>query len=557
MKKVLTLLFSLSLFLSFARSVSAQNNKFGIHIIDENDLERASELVNSSGGKWGYVTIVIREDERDTVRWQRVFDHMRRLKLIPIVRLATTVQDGSWRAPTPEDATNWRVFLDSLNWVTKDRYIIVFNEPNHTHEWGGKIAPEEYALVVRSFHDELKTSSSDYFILPGALDLAAGNTKDSMAPEHFYQKLFAAVPEVFGLFDGWASHSYANPGFSGESTDDGKTSVRGYKWELEFLAEYGLPMDIKVFVTETGRRFTGESLSRFFENAYQQAWNDDQVVAVTPFLLNYVDSPFSQFSWIDPSTGVPREHFVTVQNIPKTEGHPVQIHSYELIKNTIPKHLVSSSSYSFSIELENTGQSIWSDMDGFEIHAASVFANEVVTTGGIPETEPGESNLIPIRIQTNGVTDSHAITFTLQKDGIVIGEPIVTMVSTVAPPALTVHVTPWFGKELTSDFSTLDFYSLEDSGNLITSVPNFLITEGMGNIDELRDVVPNTEYRIVLTLPYHSPSEKLVTIKRGENVVDFGRLLPLDLNNDGTLDLKDAITHWNNPLNTQMQLLPL
>ena len=48
---------------------AADNNKFGIHIIDENDLDDATRLVNSSGGDRVYVTFVIREDERDPNRW--------------------------------------------------------------------------------------------------------------------------------------------------------------------------------------------------------------------------------------------------------------------------------------------------------------------------------------------------------------------------------------------------------------------------------------------------------------------------------------------------------
>ena len=73
------------LFLLFTPSVraiedptSVANNKYGIHIVDENDLNRARELVNSSGGDWGYVKVVIQESERSQGRWQGVFDTMRR-----------------------------------------------------------------------------------------------------------------------------------------------------------------------------------------------------------------------------------------------------------------------------------------------------------------------------------------------------------------------------------------------------------------------------------------------------------------------------------------------
>ena len=71
--------------------LSQPNNRFGIHIIDENDLQDAANLVNSSGGDWGYVKIVIREDDRNLEKWQAIFDRMRKMHLIPLVRLATKV----------------------------------------------------------------------------------------------------------------------------------------------------------------------------------------------------------------------------------------------------------------------------------------------------------------------------------------------------------------------------------------------------------------------------------------------------------------------------------
>src|SRR4030067_3611659 len=72
------------------------NNKFGIHLAQPHldELEKTKELVNSNGGDWGYVTLVIQENDRDKNKWQEVFDRMRQLHLIPIIRLAT-VPEGA------------------------------------------------------------------------------------------------------------------------------------------------------------------------------------------------------------------------------------------------------------------------------------------------------------------------------------------------------------------------------------------------------------------------------------------------------------------------------
>jgi len=145
---VITFLFFLFSFnggaLAIENPTAVSNNKFGIHIMNENDLDNAARLVNSSGGDWGYVTFVIREDERDNNRWQKAFDKARRLHLIPIVRLATIQDGGNWTKPDPNDITSWVNFLDSLNWVIKNRYIIIGNETNHATEWGGELNPEGY-----------------------------------------------------------------------------------------------------------------------------------------------------------------------------------------------------------------------------------------------------------------------------------------------------------------------------------------------------------------------------------------------------------------------------
>ena len=129
--KLLTVLFVALVVLFSAPPINAledplqsPNNHFGIHVIDINDFKQASELVNSNSGEWGYITFVIREDDRNFDKWQQAFDQLRELKLIPLVRLATKSQGDTWDAPRSDDISPWVNFLNSLNWVTKNRYII-------------------------------------------------------------------------------------------------------------------------------------------------------------------------------------------------------------------------------------------------------------------------------------------------------------------------------------------------------------------------------------------------------------------------------------------------
>ena len=65
------------------------NNKVGINSLSpEAEITLTSDLVNTNGD-WGWILIVIKKSERDTNRWQKVFDQLNRSHLIPIVRLAT------------------------------------------------------------------------------------------------------------------------------------------------------------------------------------------------------------------------------------------------------------------------------------------------------------------------------------------------------------------------------------------------------------------------------------------------------------------------------------
>src|SRR3989344_509102 len=224
------------------------NNLFGIHILNESDIKDAANLVNSSGGEWGYVTLVIRKDERDTTRWQKVFDELRRHKLIPIVRIATIQQDGGWEKPVLDETDGWVSFLNSLNWVIKNRYVIIGNEPNHAKEWGGEINPSEYARYLRLLSEKLKANSQDFFVLPAGFDFSAKNTKDTMDATLFLKEAVSSEKDFFNYIDGWTSHSYPNPDFAGSEMASGRGTVRSYEWELEFLKTLGLVKEVPVFI---------------------------------------------------------------------------------------------------------------------------------------------------------------------------------------------------------------------------------------------------------------------------------------------------------------------
>jgi len=319
--------------------LSVPNNKYGIHIIDENDLQNAAALVNSSNGSFGYVTIVIAERERNVEKWKQIFQRMRELELIPILRLATRLEGIVWAAPKERDATEWVSFLSALPWYTKNRYIVLFNEPNHAKEWGGELAPENYAQILKTFSSFLKSSSDDFFILPAGLDASAPNGPDTLDEATYLLRMKNEVPDVFEYIDGWTSHSYPNPGFVGTLTQTGKGSMRTFEWELAFLKSLGVNRALPIFITETGwphnegtsrvsNYYSVDTINDLIVEAAQTIWSDERIVAVTPFVLNYQSQPFSHFSWQVLGSHSFYPHFDSYRSLAKIQGVPVLVDKY-------------------------------------------------------------------------------------------------------------------------------------------------------------------------------------------------------------------------------------
>lgn len=331
---VLPLLRPLKAAYSIYNPLEIPNNKFGIHITDENDLLNAASLVNSSAGDWGYTTIVIRKDERNVDKWRKILSVMKQLHLIPIVRIATQLQGSVWQIPTAEEVDSWAKFLDSLNWPVKNRYVIIFNEPNHAKEWGGIINPVEYAKILKLYSEKLKIKSKDFFILQAGFDASAPNSLTTLDEELFIRNMINFDRYIFNHIDGWTSHSYPNPDFIGKVSGVGRGSLRTYIWELQLLQLLAVNRNLPVFITETGwphqegstlrnKYYASETIGDFLQIAAEQVWSDRRIIAVTPFILNYQSFPFLHFSWQKPNSGEFYPHYDSYRLISKIKGEPI------------------------------------------------------------------------------------------------------------------------------------------------------------------------------------------------------------------------------------------
>lgn len=305
---------------------SLPNNMYGIHILFPDEIFQARDLVNSNHGDWGYVTIPIQQSDRDLEKWQIFMNDARDLHLIPILRLATNgdyFNTKVWEKPTLSTVLDFANFLNSLDWPTKNRYVVVFNEVNRADEWGGDVSPVKYAQLLNYAIDTFKSKNQDFFVISAGLDNAAPNNPPNYMDEYSFIRLMEqSVPGIFSKLDGIASHSYPNPGFSQPSFVNTRESIYSFRYEND-LEDYFAGKQLPIFITETGWSqdlISQNQISTYFQDAYQNVWDDKSIVAVTPFLLR-ANGAFPQFSFINDS-GEKNANYKETESIGKIQGKP-------------------------------------------------------------------------------------------------------------------------------------------------------------------------------------------------------------------------------------------
>ena len=120
------------------------------------------------------------------------------------------------------------------------------------------------------------------------------------------------------------------------------------------------------------------------------AWNDQNIVAVTPFVLSYLDEPFKEFSWMK-EDGTYYAYYSDVLKQTKTRGTPVQ-KNYWLVKEIVRFPHYSTKFTSGISLVKNLGQKIWERGEFFQYrlegnthYISAVFPNKVA---------PGETSLM-------------------------------------------------------------------------------------------------------------------------------------------------------------------
>ncbi len=528
------------------------NNKVGISLLQPSpeDIRAASDMVNGESGGYGYVTLVIQENDRDVKKWQQIFDELRIHKLIPIIRLSTIPEGENWKRPKKEDVDGWIQFLNSLNWVIRDRYIILFNEPNHATEWGGEVDPKSYGEIVVRFAEELHKKNSNYFVMMAGFDASAPSNPTQYEDEETYIKeLLYNQKELFNNIDGWASHAYPNPGFSGSPNDRGRKSIRGYEWELELLHTLGITKKLPVFITETGwtdLRLSRETIASYYETAFNSVWlPDERVVAITPFVFDYQAEPFLGFSFKKKGENSFYPQYDSIKQIPKIIGKPFIIEKGTILQE-LPSEFVADSNYRFHITIKNTGQSIWDRGQGYKLAfgGADILPFEYYFSD-IVDLAPFEESTASLFIKTHKTEGEHNITVELVKDDTILAQTQNWSFSIKPLPQMVFHATIFPKLMQNKDGFEIQIY--DQSESLIYKKAGLRTEGGEGVINEVPNIVLGLPYRIVILKKYYLPRQEFIVFSGEKNTVLFDKMIPLDLNSNGEFTFSDLLEILKKP----------
>lgn len=552
--RILFLILTVGLFIN-AGQINAQelvdNNIVGIHLNqpEDYDIEAAASLVNSAGGDWGYALLVVTEKDRDIDRLNDIFNKFRKAHLIPIIRIEKGLCGSVWCRSGQSEVAAWIKTLNSskLHWPVKTRYVVLFNEPNHASQWGGSVDPVNFADTVDAYCTGLKQANDDFFVMMGGLDLSSPQQPPQYYDaQRFLEEMYKYKPQIFDCLDGWASHSYPNPGFVSSPSKTGRVSVAGYQWELMTLKNMGVNKDYCVYITETGwphregfaedRSFhSAEVVAGYFREYILALQQDRRVCAVTPFIMNDQGELFDHFSWRMPSGENFYPQYSVVQSMPKKEGKPLQ-RQLVSVKADLPKELVAQSRYSFPVSLANGGQAWWDGKDGYRMGIVNADVN--YSFGKIEDIHPGWKKEINFSLITPSEPGQKCLDIGFYKGEQLITDLFTWCFQVIPPPRLEFEI----GRLIKTkgDNFTLQFF--DKSEKLVFEKRQVAAPEGEGVVEEVDNVIVGECYRVVLLRDYYLPRQiDCVMIEQGTNLVRFEAMIPLDFNNDGKFSLRDIL----------------
>lgn len=208
------------------QTVTTMNAKIGVHtrLTDEVEpwkIKHTLEMVREMGAPWivEYFPWAYVESSPGRYDWSHndlVIDHATRQGLTVIARLGFVPEWARPKESTPLYLAeeHFPAFADFAaqfvkRYAGKVRYVIIWNEPNLSLEWGYQpVSPEKYGAMLRTVYPAIKAANPDVQVLAGALapTLAPPGSPDGMNDLAFLQAMYDAGAAPY--FDLLAIHAY-------------------------------------------------------------------------------------------------------------------------------------------------------------------------------------------------------------------------------------------------------------------------------------------------------------------------------------------------------------
>ena len=246
----------------------------------------AAEVVNANGGSWGYVTILLTTQDRDSAvadyMLQQVLDRCFESRLQPIVRVGTRFDVEHRRlgaAHARRSVPAGALLFERVTLAEPDRLDRARQRAESRAASGAAtVDVPVYARYLERFLDAFEESERFKVVnAPLNLSNATPACRRCRTPSSSWPSFGQLAPSVLERLPAWASNSYQVDGVGRGHP----LHPSGYQAELEAIGR-----DMPVIITESGvlRRRNEDEEARFFVEAYADWRDDPRIVAATPLL---------------------------------------------------------------------------------------------------------------------------------------------------------------------------------------------------------------------------------------------------------------------------------
>jgi len=249
--------------------VKTVNPKMGVHTrltdeVEEWKIKRTLEMVREMGAPWivEYFPWAYYEPRKGFFNWEHadlVVNHAVTQGLTVIARLGFVPR---WARPkdttfTYLDEEHFADFGDYVyafveHFRGRVNYIIIWNEPNLSLEWGYRpVDPEGYTKLLRIAYVRAKEANPEVKVLAGALapTFAPQGSRWGMTDVDFLRRMYEAGAKDY--FDILAVHSYGWKFPPDDPPALDKVNFRRVELLRQVMVEYG-DVEKEVIVTEGG-----------------------------------------------------------------------------------------------------------------------------------------------------------------------------------------------------------------------------------------------------------------------------------------------------------------